>query len=94
MSTLPKHLIILSYSAIFCCCSVDGLYNDFAVLLTVVRKQRRHHRARPTSPYSTDSNFSEVVRKPYPKSQRKKQLMDQGTYSTMLITDCNIYKNS
>ncbi|XP_036359348.1 roundabout homolog 2 isoform X7 [Octopus sinensis] len=40
---------------------------------------RRHHRAaRPTSPYSTDSNFSAVVHKPYPKSQRKKQLMEQG----------------
>ncbi|XP_056010133.1 roundabout homolog 1-like isoform X14 [Ostrea edulis] len=47
----------------------------------VVKKQRRHHRARPTSPYSTDSNFSEIVRKPYPKSQRKKQLMDQGKWS-------------
>ncbi|KAK3107433.1 hypothetical protein FSP39_014523 [Pinctada imbricata] len=43
-----------------------------------VRRQRRHHRPRPTSPYSTDSNFSEVVRKPYPKSQRKKQLAEQG----------------
>lgn len=43
---------------------------------------RRHHRAaRPTSPYSTDSNFSAVVHKPYPKSQRKKQLMEQGQYS-------------
>lgn len=40
---------------------------------------RRHHRAaRPTSPYSTDSNFSAVVHKPYPKSQRKKQLLEQG----------------
>ncbi|XP_061183722.1 roundabout homolog 1-like isoform X2 [Saccostrea echinata] len=46
----------------------------------VVKKQRRHYRPRPTSPYSTDSNFSEVVRKPYPKSQRKKQLMDQGKW--------------
>ncbi|XP_056010135.1 roundabout homolog 2-like isoform X16 [Ostrea edulis] len=49
--------------------------------MSVVKKQRRHHRARPTSPYSTDSNFSEIVRKPYPKSQRKKQLMDQGKWS-------------
>ncbi|XP_078326437.1 roundabout homolog 2-like isoform X8 [Crassostrea virginica] len=50
---------------------------DYAV---VKKQQRRHHRARPSSPYSTDSNFSEVVRKPYPKSQRKKQLMDQGKW--------------
>ncbi|XP_061183726.1 roundabout homolog 1-like isoform X6 [Saccostrea echinata] len=48
--------------------------------MSVVKKQRRHYRPRPTSPYSTDSNFSEVVRKPYPKSQRKKQLMDQGKW--------------
>ena len=42
---------------------------------------RRHHRAaRPTSPYSTDSNFSAVVHKPYPKSQRKKQLLEQGEF--------------
>ncbi|ESO88452.1 hypothetical protein LOTGIDRAFT_165578 [Lottia gigantea] len=44
------------------------------------RKYRKHQRstARPTSPYSTDSNMSAVVRKPYPKSQRKKQMSDQG----------------
>ncbi|XP_064595276.1 roundabout homolog 1-like isoform X2 [Liolophura sinensis] len=39
---------------------------------------RRHRAPRPTSPYSTDSNFSAVVHKPYPKSQRKKQLLEQG----------------
>ncbi|XP_069115419.1 roundabout homolog 2-like isoform X2 [Argopecten irradians] len=44
-----------------------------------VKRQRRHHRtARPSSPYSTDSNFSAVVHKPYPKSQRKKQLVERG----------------
>ncbi|XP_060067917.1 roundabout homolog 1-like isoform X3 [Ylistrum balloti] len=44
-----------------------------------VKRHRRHHRtARPSSPYSTDSNFSAVVHKPYPKSQRKKQLVERG----------------
>lgn len=33
---------------------------------------------RPTSPYSTDSNFSAVVHRPYPKSDRKKQLLEQA----------------
>ncbi|KAL8616174.1 hypothetical protein ACOMHN_066660 [Nucella lapillus] len=44
-------------------------------------KKYRKHRStagRPTSPYSTDSNFSAVVHKPYPKSQRKKQLQEQA----------------
>ncbi|XP_048254248.1 roundabout homolog 2-like isoform X2 [Haliotis rufescens] len=43
------------------------------------KKYRKHHRQqRPTSPYSTDSNYSAVVHKPYPRSQRKKQLVDQA----------------
>ncbi|XP_059143343.1 roundabout homolog 1-like isoform X3 [Physella acuta] len=43
-------------------------------------KKYRKHRAPPRaqSPYSTDSNMSAVVHKPYPKSERKKQLMEQG----------------
>lgn len=46
------------------------------------KRQRRHHRpARPSSPYSTDSNYSAVIHKPYPKSQRKKQLIEQGKWS-------------
>ncbi|XP_078326436.1 roundabout homolog 2-like isoform X7 [Crassostrea virginica] len=55
-------------------------HEDGGNMSVVKKQQRRHHRARPSSPYSTDSNFSEVVRKPYPKSQRKKQLMDQGKW--------------
>ncbi|BFZ13792.1 hypothetical protein BsWGS_16832 [Bradybaena similaris] len=39
------------------------------------KKYRKHKSsARPQSPYSTDSNMSAVVHKPYPKSERKKQL--------------------
>ena len=45
-------------------------------------KERRHRRpARPVSPgYSTDSNYGsiDVVHRPYPKSDRKKQLIEQG----------------
>ncbi|XP_061183727.1 roundabout homolog 1-like isoform X7 [Saccostrea echinata] len=60
--------------------NADSPVSDNGPDYAVVKKQRRHYRPRPTSPYSTDSNFSEVVRKPYPKSQRKKQLMDQGKW--------------
>ncbi|WAR04203.1 ROBO2-like protein [Mya arenaria] len=46
------------------------------------KKERRQRRpARPISPgYSTDSNYGsiDVIRKPYPKSQRKQQLLEQG----------------
>ncbi|KAL5019774.1 hypothetical protein ScPMuIL_002666 [Solemya velum] len=42
------------------------------------KRHRRQRAPRPTSPYSTDSNFSAVVHKPYPKSQRKKQMKEQG----------------
>ncbi|KAH9509233.1 hypothetical protein Btru_046533 [Bulinus truncatus] len=44
-------------------------------------KKYRKHRAPPRaqSPYSTDSNMSAaVVHRPYPKSERKKQLQDQA----------------
>ncbi|XP_055865507.1 roundabout homolog 1-like isoform X5 [Biomphalaria glabrata] len=43
-------------------------------------KKYRKHRAQPRaqSPYSTDSNMSAVVHKPYPKSERKKQLQEQA----------------
>jgi hypothetical protein len=37
----------------------------------------RPHQPRTVSPYSTDINFSAVVHKPYPKSQRKQQLIEQ-----------------
>ena len=42
--------------------------------------KHRQRAPRPTSPYSTDSNYSaiNVPHKPYPKSERKKQLVDQG----------------
>lgn len=46
------------------------------------KKTRRQHRqARPVSPgYSTDSNYgtADIPHRPYPKSQRRKQLADQG----------------
>ncbi|XP_074652332.1 roundabout homolog 2-like isoform X2 [Tubulanus polymorphus] len=45
------------------------------------RRQHRHRERakRPQSPYSTDSNYSAVPpHKPYPKSQRKKQLQEQA----------------
>ncbi|XP_053372877.1 roundabout homolog 1-like [Mercenaria mercenaria] len=46
------------------------------------KKERRPRRqARPISPgYSTDSNYGSIdmIRKPYPKSQRKQQLIEQG----------------
>ena len=46
-----------------------------------VKKPAKHRQraVRPTSPYSTDSNYSSVhvPHKPYPKSQRKKQLQEQ-----------------
>lgn len=47
-------------------------------MLISVKRHRRPRQPRPVSPYSTDSNFSAVVHKPYPKSQRKKQLVEQG----------------
>jgi len=51
--------------------------------LYFTEKERRPRRsARPVSPgYSTDSNYGtiDMVRKPYPKSQRKQQLIEQGT---------------
>ncbi|XP_064651159.1 roundabout homolog 2-like isoform X2 [Lineus longissimus] len=46
--------------------------------------KHRERAKRPTSPYSTDSNYSAVPpqpRKPYPKSQRKQQLQDQGQHA-------------
>ena len=47
-----------------------------------VRKPAKHRERakRPTSPYSTDSNYStvQVPHKPYPKSERKKQLQEHG----------------
>lgn len=46
------------------------------------KKDRKHRRqARPVSPgYSTDSNYGsiDVVRRPFPKSERKRMLQDQG----------------
>lgn len=46
--------------------------------IILVKRHRRPRPARPVSPYSTDSNFSAVPHRPYPKSQRKKQLIEQG----------------
>ena len=48
----------------------------------IAEKERRQRRqARPISPgYSTDSNYGsiDIVHKPYPKSQRKRQLIEQS----------------
>ncbi|CAH1797832.1 unnamed protein product, partial [Owenia fusiformis] len=41
-------------------------------------RPKRRRRPRASSPYSTDSNFSAVPHKPYPKSERKKQLQEQA----------------
>jgi L-asparaginase/Glu-tRNA(Gln) amidotransferase subunit D len=45
-----------------------------------VKKPAKHRQRakRPTSPYSTDSNYSSVhvPHKPYPKSQRKRQIQE------------------
>lgn len=42
-------------------------------------KKRRERAKRPTSPYSTDSNYSSIVvpHKPYPKADRRRQLEQQ-----------------
>ena len=42
--------------------------------------RQRQRATRPTSPYSTDSNYSIAPppHKPYPKSERKRQLMERG----------------
>ncbi|XP_041372950.1 roundabout homolog 2-like isoform X3 [Gigantopelta aegis] len=56
------------------------------------KKYRKHHRQqqqRPTSPYSTDSNYSAVIHRPFPRSQRKKQLVDQGKRYGNKKTDSN-----
>ena len=61
---------------------VKVAFNECLVSMAGGKKYRKHRSAsstgRPTSPYSTDSNFSAVVHKPYPKSERKKQLQEQG----------------
>ena len=46
-----------------------------------VRRKHRERAPRPTSPYSTDSNYSavQVPHRPYPKSERKRQLQEQNS---------------
>lgn len=48
------------------------------------KKLRKHHRApRPPSPgYSTDSNYgtADIPKKPYPKSQRRKQMTEHSKH--------------
>lgn len=51
--------------------------------LSSEKERRARRQARPVSPgYSTDSNYGsiDVVRKPYPKSARKQQLIEQGMF--------------
>lgn len=63
------------------------IYSEYLVL--GLKKYRKHRSApsatRATSPYSTDSNFSAVVHKPYPKSERKKQLQEQGMFLRLVV---------
>lgn len=52
-------------------------------VVAVKRPAKRRQRApRPASPYSTDSNYSAVQapvpHRPYPKSERRKQLANNG----------------
>ena len=51
-------------------------------LVSAAKKARRHHRpVRAPSPgYSTDSNYgtADIPKKPYPKSQRRKQMTDHA----------------
>ena len=53
---------------------------NIALLYILVKKKHRERAKRPTSPYSTDSNYStvQVPHKPYPKSERKRQLQQYG----------------
>ncbi|CAM1324704.1 ROBO1 (predicted) [Pycnogonum litorale] len=49
------------------------------------RSKHKQLPARPTSPYSTDSNYSSFTpqpHRPYPKSSRKKQLEENNKYKT------------
>ena len=69
--------------------------NSVCVFYQGGKKYRKYRSAvRPTSPYSTDSNFSAIVHKPYPKSERKKQLQEQGQSSVLIsfIFGCFIFK--
>src|SRR6218665_1838446 len=52
---------------------------SFSCLATVKKASKHRQRARCTSPYSTDSNYSSVnvPHRPYPKSERRRQLRDQ-----------------
>jgi len=48
-------------------------------LFSVKKAPRQRQRARCTSPYSTDSNYSAVIpHRPYPKSDRRRQLREHG----------------
>ena len=45
-------------------------------------KKPRDRPQRPTSPYSTDSNYSSIpAHKPYPKSERRRQMQEKGSSS-------------
>lgn len=46
-------------------------------------KKPRERANRPSSPYSTDSNYSSITpRKPYPKSDRRRQMKDRSNNSS------------
>jgi len=56
-----------------------------AVLVDRRPAKHRQRATRPHSPYSTDSNYSGAAsrpRRPYPKSERRRQLMESGGDST------------
>ncbi|XP_060573508.1 roundabout homolog 1-like isoform X3 [Ruditapes philippinarum] len=63
------------------------------------KERRARKQARPVSPgYSTDSNYGSIdmVRKPYPKSQRKQQLIEQGKGKSNFqpVSECNSRVNN
>lgn len=84
LSHMLKGLNMLYGSIVFkyMKCEYDFFHQFLGAYISGTKKYRKHRSAtsaaRPTSPYSTDSNFSAVVHKPYPKSERKKQLQEQG----------------
>lgn len=59
-------------------------YCVFVINIGIVKRpvKRRQRAPRPASPYSTDSNYSAILavtpHKPYPKSERRRQLASNG----------------
>ena len=65
------------------------IYSFMQIACAVKRPVKRRQRApRPASPYSTDSNYSAILaaapHKPYPKSQRRRQIAAAGRQARQL----------